>query len=169
MNSTKNESLFHLDPSHLRWRRAFCMFVGLALPVIVQAAQPGTGSLDAPPASKKLQTWTLEPITVSGAHEGYIAPTSASATRTDTPLIEVPQSVQVVTQTMIKEQGSHTLARVVIGGRDEVKLAQAALEIDASGKTARAYAGDIAQPRVAQRDRYRGLTRERRVLRGQPD
>ncbi|WP_330214455.1 TonB-dependent siderophore receptor [Pseudomonas sp. AM8] len=114
MNSTKNESLFHLHPSRLRRCSAFCMFVGLALPVIVQAAQPETGSLDAPPASKKLQTWTLEPITVSGAREGYIAPTSASATRTDTPLIEVPQSVQVVTQSMIKEQGSHTLADALV-------------------------------------------------------
>ena len=41
-------------------------------------------------------------------------------------------------------------ALVVIGGRDADKLAQAALEIDASGKMARAYAGDIAQPATAQ-------------------
>lgn len=41
-------------------------------------------------------------------------------------------------------------ALVVIGGRDADKLAQAASEIDASGKMARAYAGDIAQPATAQ-------------------
>ncbi|WP_349970040.1 TonB-dependent receptor [Pseudomonas caspiana] len=86
------------------------MFLGLALPAIAHAAQPEDGTLDASPTPKRLQTWTLEPITVSGAREGYTAPTSTSATRTNTPLIEVPQSVQVVTQSMIKEQGSHSLA-----------------------------------------------------------
>ncbi len=48
------------------------------------------------------------------AREGYSAPSSASATRTDTPLVEVPQSVQVVTQTMLKEQDSHSLADALV-------------------------------------------------------
>lgn len=110
MYSTKYQQLFHIAPACLLWRRAFCMFLGLALPAIAHAAQPEDGTLDASPTPKRLQTWTLEPITVSGAREGYTAPTSTSATRTNTPLIEVPQSVQVVTQSMIKEQGSHSLA-----------------------------------------------------------
>lgn len=37
-------------------------------------------------------------------------------------------------------------ALVVIGGRDGDKLEQAILEIDASGKKVRAFAGGIAQP-----------------------
>ena len=41
-------------------------------------------------------------------------------------------------------------ACVVIGGRDELKLAQAALEIDASGQKIRTYAGDIAQLATAE-------------------
>ncbi|WP_122409682.1 SDR family NAD(P)-dependent oxidoreductase [Pseudomonas viridiflava] len=41
-------------------------------------------------------------------------------------------------------------ARVVIGGRDAEKLAQAALEIDASGQNVHACVGDIAQPTTAQ-------------------
>lgn len=41
-------------------------------------------------------------------------------------------------------------ACVVIGGRDEEKLAKAASEIDASGRKVRAYAGDIALPATAQ-------------------
>lgn len=110
MYSTKNQPLLHIAPACLRWRRAFCMFLGLALPAIAHAAQPEDGTLDASPPPKRLQTWTLEPITVTGVREGYTAPTATSATRTNTPLIEVPQSVQVVTQSMIKEQGSHSLA-----------------------------------------------------------
>lgn len=114
MYSTQNPPLFHIAPSCLRWRCAFCMFLGLALPLVAQAAQPQEGSLDASPTYKRLQTWTLEPITVSGAREGYTAPTASSATRSETPLIEVAQSVQVVTQTMLKEQGSHSLSDALV-------------------------------------------------------
>ena len=111
MYSDKNGPLFYIDPSRLRWRHAFCVFLGLALPVI---AHPQDGAVDVPPTSDQSQIWTLETINVSGAREGYSAPSSASATRTDTPLVEVPQSVQVVTQTMLKEQGSHSLADALV-------------------------------------------------------
>ena len=114
MYPTKNELLLHIDLSRLRWRRASYMFLGLALPVIAQAAQPQDGTGDATQTTKRLQTWTLEAINVSGEREGYTAPSSASATRTDTPLIEVPQSVQVVTQSMIKEQDSHSLTDALV-------------------------------------------------------
>lgn len=114
MYPTKNEPLLHIDLSRLRWRHASYMVLGLALPVIAQAAQPQDGIGDAPQTTKRLQTWTLEPIKVSGEREGYTAPSSASATRTDTPLIEVPQSVQVVTQSMIKEQDSHSLTDALV-------------------------------------------------------
>lgn len=114
MYPTKNEPLLHIDLSRLRLRHASCMFLGLALPVIAQAAQPQDGTGDATQTTKRLQTWTLEPINVSGEREGYTAPSSSSATRTDTPLIEVPQSVQVVTQSMIKEQDSHSLTDALV-------------------------------------------------------
>lgn len=39
--------------------------------------------------------------------------------------------------------------QVVIGGRDEAKLKQAALEIDPTGANVRTLAGDIAKPEVA--------------------
>ncbi|WP_282374954.1 TonB-dependent siderophore receptor [Pseudomonas sp. PS01302] len=110
MCSIKNESLFPVAPMRLRWRHAYSLLLGLALPVITQAAQPQKGNANEPQVAKRLQTWTLEPITVSGELEGYTAPTATSATRTDTPLKEVPQSVQVVTQSMLREQDSHSLA-----------------------------------------------------------
>jgi outer membrane receptor protein involved in Fe transport len=40
-------------------------------------------------------------IIVTGARETYTAPETGAATRTDTPLIQVPQSVQVLTKTLI--------------------------------------------------------------------
>ncbi|WP_024694206.1 TonB-dependent siderophore receptor [Pseudomonas syringae] len=114
MHSTQNEPLFDLDPSRLRWRHAFCIFLGLASPAFAQAAQPQNAAIDETQTSKRSQTWTLEPINVSGTPEGYTAPTTSSATRTDTPLIEVPQSVQVVTQSMLKEQDSHSLGDALV-------------------------------------------------------
>ncbi|MFP3849728.1 TonB-dependent siderophore receptor [Pseudomonas sp. W5-01] len=114
MYSTQNEPLFHVDPFRRYWPHTFCMFVGLAAPVLAQAAQTEDAAVDATQLARRSHTWTLEPISVSGVRDGYTAPTASSATRTDTPLNEVPQSVQVVTQSMLKEQDSHSLSDALI-------------------------------------------------------
>lgn len=44
--------------------------------------------------------------TATGPVEGYVAKRSATATKTDTPLIETPQSVTVVTSERIRDQGA---------------------------------------------------------------
>lgn len=55
----------------------------------------------------------LDPITIQGAEggqtQGYIASRDIAATKTDTPLIEVPQAVNVVTRDQIEAQGSQTV------------------------------------------------------------
>lgn len=54
---------------------------------------------------------TLAPIAVQGGEQawgpvdGYIASRSATATKTDTPLIETPQSVSVISQAQMQAQG----------------------------------------------------------------
>ena len=65
-------------------------------------------------------THVLAPVTVSGMADsalaptvGYVATASVSATKTDTPLIETPQSVSVVTREQITEQGAQTLNQVL--------------------------------------------------------
>lgn len=68
--------------------------------------------------SLRSRSWTFESINVSGNEESYTTPSSASATRTETPLIEVPQSVQVVTRAMLMEQGSHSLADALVDVSD---------------------------------------------------
>jgi iron complex outermembrane receptor protein len=56
-----------------------------------------------------------ETIQVQGAtQDGYAALDSSSSTRTDTPLIEVPQSVGTVTRTLLTEQDIHTLAGALL-------------------------------------------------------
>ncbi|WP_168074840.1 TonB-dependent siderophore receptor [Caulobacter sp. SSI4214] len=67
----------------------------------------------APSTTTSGQSWVSE-VLVTGAPQGYAAPTAASATRTDTPLIQVPQSVQVLTRTLIQEQDRRTLADALV-------------------------------------------------------
>lgn len=59
-------------------------------------------------------SWTSETVVVTGARNRYAAPATSSATRTDTPLIEIPQSVQVITRSLIQEQDSRTLADALV-------------------------------------------------------
>lgn len=64
---------------------------------------------------------TLTPIVLeadgiedpTGRVKGYVAKTSASATKTDTPLIETQQSVSVITRDQIEAQHAQTLGEVL--------------------------------------------------------
>lgn len=51
--------------------------------------------------------------TITGPTDGYMATKSFSATRTDTPLRDVPQSITVVTQEMIRDQTMQNMGDVV--------------------------------------------------------
>lgn len=59
-------------------------------------------------------SWAASTIVVTGEREHYSAPTSSSATRTDTPLIEVPQAVQVITRSLLQEQDRRTLGDALV-------------------------------------------------------
>ncbi|WP_025039819.1 TonB-dependent siderophore receptor [Nitrosospira briensis] len=70
------------------------------------------------PAIVADQPTALPPIKVSASTitsptDGYMATKSFSATRTDTPLRDVPQSITVVTQEMIKDQTMLSIGDVV--------------------------------------------------------
>jgi iron complex outermembrane receptor protein len=55
-----------------------------------------------------------ETIQVTTAPDSFVALDSSSATRTDTPLIEVPQSVETITHAVLVEQDAHTLADALV-------------------------------------------------------
>lgn len=86
-----------------RLRLALLLSVCATHPVLAQTAHT-----DPSPS------WTSDTIVVTGKREGYAAPTLGAATRTDTPLIEVPQSVQVVTRTLLQEQDRRTLGDALV-------------------------------------------------------
>ncbi|MBC2670735.1 TonB-dependent receptor [Novosphingobium piscinae] len=73
------------------------------------------------------------PIIVTGHVGGYKADSSSSATRTDTPLIDVPQSITVVTRDRLDDQAQLSMAEVLRyvpgttvgqgeGNRDQITL-----------------------------------------------
>ncbi len=75
----------------------------------------------------------LEPIIVTGQTRGYIAIDSVTATKTDTPLIDVPQSINVVTREQLDDQALYSLGDVLRyvpgttvgqgeGNRDQITL-----------------------------------------------
>jgi catecholate siderophore receptor len=72
-------------------------------------------------------------IIVTGKSEGYVATNSVTATKTDTPLIDVPQSINVVTREQLDDQAQHSMADVLRyvpgatvgqgeGNRDQITL-----------------------------------------------
>ena len=75
----------------------------------------------------------LEPILVTGQSRGYVALNSVTATKTDTPLLNVAQSVNVITREQLDDQALHSLGDVLHyvpgttvgqgeGNRDQVTL-----------------------------------------------
>ena len=58
--------------------------------------------------------WTPASVVITATREGYTDSSTSIATRTNTPLIEVPQSVQVLTRTLIEEQDRRTLADALV-------------------------------------------------------
>lgn len=63
----------------------------------------------AQPDASQVASWTPNQVLVTARRANYTASDTSAATRTDTPLIEVPQSVQVLTRSLIQEQDRRTL------------------------------------------------------------
>lgn len=52
-------------------------------------------------------------IIVTGLSDGYLATNSVTATKTDTPLIDIPQTINVVTRDQLDDQAHHSLADIL--------------------------------------------------------
>ncbi|AXE63968.1 ligand-gated channel [Hyphomonas sp. CACIAM 19H1] len=59
-------------------------------------------------------SWRQDTVVVTGQRADYSVSGTASATRTDAPLIEVPQSVQVLTGALLREQDRRQLNEALI-------------------------------------------------------
>ncbi|VVM77397.1 Ferrichrome outer membrane transporter/phage receptor [Pseudomonas fluorescens] len=106
----------HPSPEHFARRPAFSLSA-LALTM----ASLGSGSLQAAeanpvPASVEIDATNVTGQSVERPTEhvvGYVAKRNTSATKTDTPIIETPQSLSVVTSDEIRDRQSETMAQAL--------------------------------------------------------
>ena len=98
-------------------RLAACTLAGAISSATAQTSEP-SASPASPPASAASAATTLAPVTVKARADretatspvsGYRAQTAATASKSDTPLRETPQSVTVVTRDQIVDQGATNL------------------------------------------------------------
>lgn len=74
-----------------------------------------TPAAHAQEASEESQSsWGGDAIVVTGKRDGYVLQEGSSATRTNTPLINIPQSIQVLNSSLIRDQDRRTLADALV-------------------------------------------------------
>ena len=83
---------------------------GISTISLSQAAGGGTGAINLNPVMVESQS---QAETAWGPVDGYVAKHSATATKTDTPLIETPRSVTVITRDQVEAQGAQTLSQAL--------------------------------------------------------
>lgn len=110
-----------------------------------QQATPTAPTAPTAPAAEK----ALAPVTVSAGAEqesptapvsGFVAKRALSATKTDTPLIETPQAISVITRDQMETQGVQTLRQVTAYTAGAVSN-----YFDSRQDTFKARGGDVTQ------------------------
>ncbi|MPY75008.1 MAG: TonB-dependent siderophore receptor [Alphaproteobacteria bacterium] len=148
-NFTPNEALARLlDDTGITWR-----FSGARTVVLEKIpAKPGV--------------LTLDPVRVEGKGEnawgpvvGYTASRSATATKTDTPIRDIPQSIQVVPDQVIKDQQA-------VGIEDAVRNVSGVYRENTFGNTLDRFTLRGFTQRDFLRDGYRDPTSGNRILSG---
>ncbi len=108
-----------------------------------------------PPASQtepeQLQAESEEPIelVVTGEQDSYKVPDASTATRTDTPLRDIPQAIQVIPQQVIKDQGVTRIEdalRNAVGVSQGVDITSGARNYTIRGFDSRLLRNGFSQP-----------------------
>ncbi len=81
--------------------------IGAGSIVVAQAAQDAPAAVTLPPIDVEAETAAE---TATGPVQGFVARRSGSGTKTDTPLLETPQSISVVTRDQMDQQDVQTVA-----------------------------------------------------------
>ncbi|MCC5610317.1 TonB-dependent siderophore receptor [Nostoc sp. CHAB 5834] len=69
-----------------------------------QPQQPQQPTTETPPEQPTTQSDEPIELVVTGEQDGYRIPTASTATKTDTPLRDVPQAIQVIPQQVLQDQ-----------------------------------------------------------------
>lgn len=82
--------------------------------LLVTAALCLSPSLAMAQQTERNDSWANETIVVTGQRPSLAAPNASTATRTETPVEEIPQSIQTLTRTLIEEQDQQTLTGALV-------------------------------------------------------
>ena len=83
---------------------------GIEALILVVLAAPALAQQSSPAPTTELSKMTVSDT----AEEGYSRSDSSTATKTDTPLIETPALIQVVTQQMLQDQKALTFDQALV-------------------------------------------------------
>ena len=119
-------------------------------------------------------------IVVTGEQDGYLVPGASTATRTDTPLRDVPRSIQVIPRQIIEDQQALSIEEVVenvagvsfLGSGDGFGLNFAIRGFEGAPVLRdgfRLFEGETTEPEVANLERVEVLKGPASVLYGQVD
>lgn len=86
-------------------------FTGPTTVRLVEMPKSSSGAAVLPPLTIEGQGGYVE--TATGPVDGYVATRSATGTKTDTPLIETPQSISVISRQQIEDQNAQTLNQIL--------------------------------------------------------
>src|ERR1051325_1952663 len=91
-----------------------CVRVVSAMAALAASYDAGKAMAQDAGTTANAQAIVLDPITVQGESgtSGYVANSTSVATKTNTPLINIPQSINVVTKEFIKDQNFQSLTDV---------------------------------------------------------
>jgi catecholate siderophore receptor len=89
----------------IQWARRFSPIGAAVFLVLCGSA----GAQDEPSPGAK----TLPKVRVEASAAGYEVPAISSATKTDTPLLDVPQAISVITEDQIRDQAMQSLTDVI--------------------------------------------------------
>ncbi|MGJ5632670.1 TonB-dependent siderophore receptor [Nostoc sp. CALU 1950] len=78
-----------------------------------QQPEPEQPTSETPPETPSAESDEPIELVVTGEQDGYRVPNTSSATKTDTPLRDIPQSIQVIPQQVIKDQQATRLTEVL--------------------------------------------------------
>jgi catecholate siderophore receptor len=95
---------------------ALCSVLLVAGPAVAKdiAANSDTAEIEVYDAAADYEdTDGNNTIIVTGASQGYAASNSVTATKTDTPLIDVPQTINVITRQQLNDQAQYSLSDVL--------------------------------------------------------
>lgn len=92
---------------------ASCLILGAHWQAASAESSADASTAASPEAADRNAVETLDKVEVKALTKGYAADRSATATKTDTPLRDVPQSISVVTQDLIRDQAMLNMGDVV--------------------------------------------------------